>query len=148
MSCSIRRIIQIKEAIQYQNVVVWNNDVDISNQCQYSWSADGVCWTSWTTYSAYNRICASMEGDFYLRILLMDGFTGITLNGSFTTCYSICLDANSTFIQDFCGETNSFQPYNNLDCALQLQQQLSDSVVCIFGIPIYYQDLLPMGMST
>jgi hypothetical protein len=42
------------------------------------------------------------------------------------------------FITDFCGETNLFQPYNNLDCALQLQQQLADSVVCMFGIPVYY----------
>jgi hypothetical protein len=47
------------------------------------------------------------------------------------------------FIQDFCGEPNLFSPYDNLDCALQLQQQLADSVVCMFGIPIYYFKTAP-----
>lgn len=143
MSCAIGRIIQIKEAIQYHTIGVWDGDKNISNNCKYSWSTDGVCWTSWTTVDVYDRICKDIEGDFYLRIKINASFTGLSLNNSFTDCYSICLDAETTFVQDFCGETNLFQPYNNLDCALQLQQQLSDSVVCLFGIPIYYIQINP-----
>ena len=65
-------------------------------------------------------------------------------NSQWTGCYNISLDTSNIFLQDFCGDTNLFQPYNNLDCALQLQQQLSDSIVCMFGIPIYYLKVDPV----
>ena len=55
-----------------------------------------------------------------------------------TSDYTLSIDGSGTFINDFCGSTNLFQPYNNLDCAYNLQQQLSDSVACMFGIPVYY----------
>jgi hypothetical protein len=148
MSCTLSRIIQIKEAIQYQRVKVWDGSKDISSKCKYSWSNDGVCWTSWTTIDIYDRVCKDLEGDFYLRIKIFSNFTGVELNDSFTDCYNICIDSETTFIQDFCGETNLFQPYNNLDCAIQLQQQLSDSVVCLFGIPIYYIQINPYEDAT
>lgn len=147
MSCGLRRIIQIKEAIQYQRVDIWYNSVNISSSCSYSWSTDGVCWTSWTNQATYDRVCNEIEGDFYLRILLSGEFDKVSLNDRFTNCYSVCLDSSTTFLTDFCGETNMFQPYNNLDCALELQQQLSDSVVCMFGIPIYYIQVDPKKES-
>ena len=143
MNCNIRRIIQLKEAIQYQKITVLNGEVNVTNQCRYSWSVDGVCWTSWADISTYADICRNLESDFYLRILIINGFTRLLLNDRFTDCYSICIDSSSTFLTDFCGEPTSFQPYNNLDCALNLQQQLSDSIVCMFGIPIYYIRINP-----
>ena len=139
MTCGIKRILQLQEAIQYQTIkIVGGDNNDITYDCKYSWSSDGVCWTSWADYNAYVKICKNIENDFYLKILLFGDFLKISLNGVYTKCYNICIDSSSSFLTDFCGETNLFQPYNNLDCALQLQQQLSDSVVCMFGIPIYY----------
>lgn len=138
MNCGIKRIIQLKNAVQYSKVAVFDDNKDITLQCSYSWSVDGVCWTSWTDYDNYLNICKNLESDFYLRILLRSGFTKIYINNCCDIEYNVCIDSSSTFLTDFCGETNLFQPYNNLDCALQLQQQLSDSVVCMFGIPIYY----------
>lgn len=139
MTCGIKRILQLQEAIQYQTIkIIGGDNNDITYDCKYSWSSDGVCWTSWADYDAYIKICKNIENDFYLKILLFGDFLKISLNGVYTKCYNICVDSSSSFLTDFCGETNLFQPYNNLDCALQLQQQLSDSVVCMFGIPIYY----------
>lgn len=137
MSCGIRRIVKLNFAIRTSQINIYNNTVDITQNGSYSWSTDGVCWSVWTSYDEYLRITSKIESDFYLRILLTDNFTNIFVN-SCPMEYSVCIDSTTTFIQDFCGETNIFQPYNNLDCALNLQQQLADTVVCMFGIPIYY----------
>lgn len=139
MGCGIKRIVQFNEAITSKPIkVIDNNNLDITNECMYSWSVDGVCWTSWTVYENYLRITSLLESDFYIRILLSTGLSNIISNGCVVTNYTISIDSSGTFIQDFCSDNNLFQPYSNLDCALQLQQQMSDSVVCMFGIPIYY----------
>lgn len=139
MSCGIKRILQFQEAVRYQEIKVIDSfGIDITMQCQYSWSSDGVCWTNWVDYNEYKRITSNYESDFYLRVLLFGSFDKISLGGLYTKCYSICLDSTLSFLQDFCGEENLFQPYNNLDCALLLQQQLADSIICMLGLPIYY----------
>lgn len=148
MSCNIKRILQFKEAISYQTIQVYSHSDNITNSCMYSWSSDGACWTNWSTFDMYNRVCKQLGTDFYLRVLLLGDFEKISLNGVFTNCYSICLDSSSTFLTDFCAQENLFQPYNNLDCALLLQQQLADSVVCMFGIPIYYFRVNPNEGAT
>ena len=148
MSCIIKRIITLKEAIQYTNIKVFDPTKEVTNESLYSWSTDGVCWTGWTNLDNYNNICSKLEGDFYLRILIYGGFDKLMLGDSYTKCYNICLDSSTDFLQDFCGQENLFQPYSNLDCALELQQQLADSVVCMFGIPIYYFRVNPINGAT
>lgn len=148
MSCTLKRIIQLKEAIQYIPIGVFKQADDITDRCQYSWSADGVCWTNWTNIDMYNRICKNLDSDFYLRILVIGDFSRIKLGNAFTDCYSICLDSSMNFLTDFCESNQLFQPYNNLDCALQLQEQLSDSIVCMFGIPVYYFRVNPNEGAT
>ena len=139
MGCGIKRIIKFNQAITSMPIKVFDNlKTDITHSCMFSWSSDSVCWTSWTSYDNYLRITKNIESDFYLRILISTGLTDIVLNNCITTDYTISVDSSNIFLTDFCGETNLFQPYNNLDCALQLQQQLADSVVCMFGIPVYY----------
>ena len=91
----------------------------------FSWSSDSVCWSAWTTYDNYLRITNLLETDFYLRILISTVCNGVMLGNCITTDYTISVDSSNAFITDFCAETNLFQPYNNLDCALQLQQQLA-----------------------
>ena len=138
MSCGIYRIIQLKDAIQSSNIIVFDGEVDKTLDCQFSWSTDSVCWSGWTNYENYLYITKCVETDFYLRIRINFGLSKLIINDCLTNNYNISIDASNVFLQDFCGETNLFQPYNNLDCALQLQQQLADSIVCMFGIPIYY----------
>ena len=139
MGCGIKRIIKLNQAISSHTIKIFDNiKQDITNSCMFSWSNDGVCWSAWTIYDNYLRITKNIETDFYLRILISTGLSDVVINNCITTDYTISVDSSNTFITDFCGETNLFQPYNNLDCALQLQQQLADSVVCMFGIPVYY----------
>lgn len=148
MSCGINRIITLNTAISSFPIrILDENNADVTKFCSYSWSIDKVCWSNWTTYDNYLNITSRIESDFYLRILISTGISNIILNDCRITDYSICIDSSTTFIQDFCGETNIFSPYDNLDCAIQLQQQLADSVVCMFGIPIYYFKTTPNKTS-
>lgn len=138
MGCFIKRIVQLNEAIQYSEIKLFNDsNIDITAECYFSWSTDGVCWTGWSNLENYNRIASGTESDFYLRILIENTLSKISINGYFTTCYSICIDNSNLFLNDLCTDT-IFSPYSNLDCALLLQQQLADSVICMLGIPIYY----------
>lgn len=139
MGCGIRRILQFQEAISFKEVRVFDDlNNDITNTCMYSWSTDGVCWINWTSYQNYIRVVPNIETDFYLRVLLFGGFGKVSLGGAFTDCYNICIDSTNEFLKNFCEEPNLFQPYQNLDCALLLQEQLADSIICMFGIPVYY----------
>lgn len=145
MSCAIKRIIQLKTAIIFQPIKIINsNNIDITNNCEFSWSIDGVCWTCWVDYSNYVKICSNIESDFYLKIKIKDSIGKLLIGGIETNCYSITLDNENIFLKNFCDDPNLFQPYNNLDCALQLQAQLSDSIICMFGIPIYYFKVNPI----
>lgn len=138
MGCGIKRIITFSKAIKTENVILFDNNINITENSLYSWSVDGVCWTGWNSYQNFKLIIPNIETDFYLRILISTGLSSIYVDDKCFIEYSMCIDSSSNFLKEFCNETNLFQPYNNLDCALQLQQQLSDSVVCMFGIPIYY----------
>lgn len=143
MGCIIKRILTLKEPIQSGPINVWDETgMDITKSCMYSWSSDSVCWTNWTDYNTYIKISKNIESDYYLRVLLFGGFSKIAINDGITTCYSICLSNENMFLQDLCSES-VFDPYANLDCALQLQQQLSDSVICMLGIPCYYFRVIP-----
>lgn len=144
MSCGIRRIIQFNEALVFQPVKLMNaQNEDITGESFFSWSTDSVCWTNWVNYDTYLKLARNIESDFYLRILITDSLSYVYTNNILNKCYSICIDASQTFLQDFCSEPNLFQPYNNLDCAIQLQQQMSNMVVCMLGIPVYYFKIAP-----
>ena len=143
MSCLIKRILQFQNAVVFGPLVLKdNNGIDITNQCLYSWSSDSVCWTSWVDYNTYLRLAKNIESDFYLRILISTQLSQVYLNNMLTTCYSMCLYNPNPFIEDFCG-TQLFNPYVGLDCALQLQSQLANSIICMLGIPVYYFRVLP-----
>ena len=108
----------------------------------YSWSTDSTCWTNWVDFNTYNTICINIEGDYYLRILIMAGFEKIAYDGSYIDCYSLCLFTQNPYVQDLCS-SNVLDLYCNLDCALQMQQQLSDLICCMIGIPVYYFRVAP-----
>ena len=138
MACSIRRILTFKEAIRFQPVkIIKAGGTDATEMYQYSWSTDGVCWTNWVPYKQYLQLAKNIETDFYLRVLISDIIDEVRLNNCITTCYNICIEPQN-FLSVACENPNLFQPYIGLDCALLLQQQLADAVVCMLGIPVYY----------
>lgn len=144
MSCEIKRILQFNDLAGVGPIQVFNQEGrDITTSCLFSWSTDSVCWTNWVDYANYLRLSKSIEEDVYIRILLNDSLSKISLNGLFTKCYSICIADTNPFEIDPCGNENQYNPYVGLDCALQLQQHLVDSVICTFGIPVYYFRVAP-----
>jgi hypothetical protein len=148
MTCVIKRILTIQIPIKYKKVVVLdNNNNDITASCQYSWSSDNLCWTSWTTYNEYQRITPNIDSDFYLRILLFGGFSKVALDNSFIDCYDLSLYSENNYLQDLC-ETSNFDIYSKLDCALLFQQQLSDLICCMIGVPCYYFRVLPQEYTS
>lgn len=139
MSCAIRRIITLNTAFIYGPITIYNDmNMNISEKCLYSWSGDGVCWTNWVTYKDYHLIGPNIETDMYWRVMIMDTLKVVLIGDQPTTCYTVTLDNTNPFLQEFCGTETLFNPYANLDCALLMQQQVSDSIICMFGIPIYY----------
>ena len=144
MSCGIKHILTLSEAIVFNEITVINNfEKDITNECKFSWSSDRVCWTSWTTYDNYLDVCSNIEGDFYLRILISGVFGKLYFGNLLTNCFDICIDGSDTFLKNFCQEENLFNPYSNLDCALELYEQTSNSIICMFGIPAFYFRVVP-----
>ena len=142
--CAIRRIIQLSTPMQFTEITLTDSDGrDVTQTSMYSWSTDSVCWTNWVSYPQYLQLAKSLDSDFYLRILIFSSIGTLKIGGLATECYSVCLDNTNQFLLDFCGSPNLFDPYANLDCALQLQQQLSDTVICMLGIPAYYFKVVP-----
>lgn len=137
--CALYRIVQIDIPIEYSTVELYDkDDENINHISRFAWSTDNVCYTEWTDYDTFLNITKNIESDFYVRILISTSLSRVVLNGIDISCYSLCLDNTNIFLTQFCDNGQLFNPYANLDCALLLQQQLSDSIVCMFGIPCYY----------
>lgn len=140
INCGIKRIITFKDFVTYGPIkIVDELGNNVTSECLFSWSTDGgACWTSWMDYRKYNKIAPLLESDYNLRVLIFGGLSKVYYNKSLTDCYNICFDQTNVFLQEFCDNKNLLQPYTGLDCALLLQQQMADSVICMFGIPVYY----------
>lgn len=143
MSCfNIYRILLITKPIKSTSIVVNRLGKDISRECRFSWSSDNVCWTNFTTYENYLSICKNIESDYYLRIRFTGDIPQINLDGLQLTCYTIYIDnANRFEIQDC--SNNEFCFFDNITCALLIQQQMADKIACLFGLPAYYFRVLP-----
>lgn len=138
MACTILRILTFKEAFPFSQIRILDlAGTDMTNIYQYSWSTDGVCWTCWCDYNTYQQHARNIETDFYLRILVSGSIGKVFVGGSLTNCYNICIKPE-TYDYNACDDPNLFQPYANLDCALLLQQQIADTIICMLGIPVYY----------
>ena len=139
-ACRILRVLTFSTALSFPSVRILDhsNTTDLARTFQYSWSPDGVCWCGWTSYDEYRRMGKNLESDFYLRVLIDQIIGDVYINDLVTQCYSISLLPDNQFLSVACDNPNLFNPYANLDCALLLQQQLADSVICLLGIPVYY----------
>lgn len=143
MSCPIKRLITITTPVKYQPINIFDdNGVDVTSLCQFSWSSDAACWTNFVSYEQYTRMASNIETDYFLRILIITGFSKLALDNVIVDCYTICLYNENPYLMDLCAnQTVDF--YANLDCALQMYQQMSDLICCTIGIPCYYFRVMP-----
>lgn len=143
MSCIIKRLITITVPVKYQPINIFDEKgVDVTTSCQFSWSTDSACWTNFVSYEQYTKMATNMESDYFLRILITTGFSKLVFDNVVVDCYTICLYNENPYLMDLCvNQTVDF--YADLDCALQMYQQMSDLICCTIGIPCYYFRVLP-----
>lgn len=122
--------------MQYAPIKFVYQGVDITQYMKFSWSSDNVCWTAWTTYEQYVNITKSFDTDFWLRVLVDRPYEMVLIHDQQVKCFDTCI-YNEQFGENFCADP-TFDMYANLECALLLQQQMADSIICMLGIPIYY----------
>lgn len=143
MSCLIKRLITLTVPVRYQAINLFDeNNNDVTKSALFSWSSDGACWTNFVTLDQYNQLAPNIESDYYLRILIVTGFSTLALDNKVVDCYTICIYNENPYLADLC-LNQSIDFYANLDCALLMYQQLSDLVCCMVGIPCYYFRVLP-----
>lgn len=92
---------------------------------------------------AWDRVVCGMDGDFYVRIMFRnESIPSIYINDILIgeNCYSIAVYNTNPFLSDPCTniQNSGFDIYSGWDCAMMMQQQLSDNVICMLGIPIFY----------
>jgi len=145
--CKPAQIINLNMA--FNNI----NDIEIYDSCgnvydlnnlQFAYSIDNICWSCYLDYNDFLTNTIELRTDYYIRIKVQGDIAKIMLNGSQFYDYSTQLDSSFSFT--YCNNTESsnvYNPYANMDCAIQLYQNLSNTVACITGIPIYYFKLTP-----
>lgn len=150
-SCAPAQIINFNIAINdISNIVIYNDcecAYDIKD-LQISYSTDNVCWSCYLSYKDALINTIELKQDFYIRIKIKGVIGKITVDGQVFTDYSTQIESGFEF--KTCGEqknSNIFNPYANLDCAVSLYQQLSETVSCVVGIPCYYIKLSPNAGS-
>lgn len=110
-----------------------------SSVLKYSYSVDGACWSCYMSIEELTESTLDEISDYFLRIKVPGEITKITNNDDVVTDYTTSLDSSFNLTSSCEQQSpNQYNPYANIDGALQLQQSLSDTVACTIGIPIYY----------
>lgn len=174
---SFYKIINTGEASSDSTTIICDNIngnsgiklLDISSYyCNFtvSYSTDGISFSNPIPYSSdttsnYYRIMNYLESDVYIRLYFEISMAPEVYESS-TPSFSIInidgieyqgggIDFNviltSSLNNQLQWNANCIDPYANLDCAILLQQQLSDQVICMLGIPIYYFRVDPIESS-
>lgn len=142
-SCTPTQIISLSLAINDLSSIEVLNDCSEKydkSLLQYSYSTDGVCWSCYGKYDDILANTVELISDFYIRIKVQGSITGITVNNEQSYDYTTQIASGFSFTACDGSTTNSniYNPYANMECAIALQQQLTETVACMFGIPCYY----------
>ena len=78
-----------------------------------------------------------LVSDFYVRLRVQGNVSKVLIDGTEITDFSTQLESGFN-LQSYDINSNTWNPYSNIDCSVSLYQQLNESVASISGIPIYY----------
>lgn len=135
-----------EQIVSIEDLERYNNQCKIiysSDDCLISYSIDSICWSCYLEYNKAISALSDLSTDFYIRVKISGKVGGVyQLNSdsySNYTDWSVSLMTGFDFKQT-CSSSNSnlYNPYANMDCAIQLQTQLAETVSCMFGIQAYY----------
>lgn len=148
--CAPKQIINFDIALDnIDDIKIYDNCNEYNlNSLEYAYSVDNVCWSCYMDYNKFIYIIQSLNVDFYLRIKVQGYVNKITKNNINFNNYTVQIDSDFKFSDiNKLNNQNVYNPYSNLDCAIELQQQLSEMVASMFGIPIYYFKINPIETS-
>lgn len=144
-ACTPPQILNFSYAVNdINNLVIYDNcgcPHDLST-IQFAYSLDSICWSCYMSYDEALKNIIDLKQDFYIRAKVPGGIGKVELNGETFTDYSTELDGGFQFTSENQSE-NTYNPYANMDNAIALGQQLSESVSTLVGIPCYYIKLNP-----
>ena len=150
-SCNPKQIININvPIIDITKLCIFDiNSDELDKNClQFSYSIDSLCWSCYMSYNDLIKNTLDINSDFYIRFKVGSALSDITYDDD-SVNYSSQLASDFNFT-DCAGNTqsaNTFNPYANMDNAINLQTNLAETVSCLFGIPIYYFKLKPNASS-
>ena len=142
-SCNPPQIVNLSYAISdMSSLKIYGNCNEYDHsEILYSYSIDNVCWSCYMSYDEILSNTVDLNSDFFVKIKFTGSLCKATINGTETNDYDTQLVSGFNFNTEY--PSNTYNPYANLEGALALQQSLSDNVVEIVGIPIYYFKLSP-----
>lgn len=148
-ACTPPQILNFSPAVNdISNIVIYDLcgcPYDIS-KIQFAYSLDNICWSCYMSYEEALRNTVDLKQDFYVRMKVPGGIGKVTINDEIYPNYTTELEGGFQFDSANNSE-NTYNPYANMDNAIALSQQLSESVSTLVGIPIYYIKLNPNAGS-
>ena len=147
-ACTPPQIVNIKMPIKdISNIVIYNEcECEYCNDdLQFAYSLDGSCWSCYMTYKEALINTIDLKQDFFIRVQVKGAISKVILNSKQISDYSTELVGCFQFTA--AENTNTYNPYANMDNAISLQQQLAESVSQLVGIPCYYIKLNPNSGS-
>lgn len=112
-----------------------------TDSLKFAYSVDGSCWSCYMSLSEVNNNIVNLNSDIFIKIKVQGNIGKILINNEQFTNYKTQLDSSFNFSTQ--NSQSTFDPYANMDCAIGLQQQLTETISSMFGIPIYYFKLSP-----
>lgn len=150
--CTPVQIVNINEPIHSIDDIIINKTKNCKykmNMLKFAYSLDTLCYSCYMDYNSILSNTIDITSDFFVRIQIQGPVYSIQLKDYDTNEFVQTNNWSTSISSDFnfvsCDASNSsslssniYNPYTNMDCAIKLQQQLAETVACMFGIPIYY----------
>lgn len=150
--CTPIQIININEPIKSITDIIINKTEDCiykMNMLKFAYSTDTLCYSCYMDYNSILSNTIDLNTDFFVRIQVQGPVYSIKLKDYNSNAFILSYNWSSSLSSEFnfiscntdinsTNNSNIYNPYANMDCAIGLQQQLSETVACMFGIPIYY----------
>ena len=136
--CKPPQIINLNLAINdISKLEVYDECNNLYTELKYAYSVDSVCWSCYMSYDEILENTIELVSDFYVRLRIQGNVSKILLDGEEITDFSTQLESGFN-LQTYDVNSNTWNPYSNIDCSVSLYQQLNESIAAIAGIPIYY----------
>lgn len=136
--CKPPQIINLNLAINdISKLEVYDECNNLYTELKYAYSVDSACWSCYMSYDEILENTIELVSDFYVRLRIQGNVSKILLDGEEITDFSTQLESGFN-LQTYDVNSNTWNPYSNIDCSVSLYQQLNESIAAITGIPIYY----------